>query len=82
MANTPKQPGLDDRHRNVNGRIERKHGNTRVDTLRRKYGSRVPEDVRGDMKLSALLLETNTRSLSQLLKRNDGVDEDESGLSS
>ena len=81
MTNTPKQPGLDHRHRNVNGRIERKHGNTRVDTLRLKYGSGVPQDVRGDMKLSTLLRKTGSRSLSQLLNGNDGVDEDESGLS-
>jgi hypothetical protein len=31
------QPGLHDRHRDKNGEISRKHGNTLVGTLRRLY---------------------------------------------
>ena len=32
------QPGLDNRHRDKDGEISRKHGNTLVRTLRRIYG--------------------------------------------
>jgi hypothetical protein len=69
MVNNKSQPGLDGRHRDQDGRIEQKHGNTRVDTLRGTYGDRIPSGVRGDMKLSTLLERTGQRSLSQLLKR-------------
>ena len=33
-----RQPGLDQRHRDKNGEISRKHGNTLVGTLRRTHG--------------------------------------------
>jgi hypothetical protein len=32
------QPGLDHRHRDKNGRISQKHGNTLISTLRQTYG--------------------------------------------
>ena len=38
MSNGNRQPGLDGRHRDADGRISEKHGNTRVDTLRDRYG--------------------------------------------
>ena len=69
MSNAWNRQGLDGRHRDNNGRIEQKHGNTRVDTLRGIYGDRIPSDVRGDMKLSTLLERTGRESLSQLLKK-------------
>ena len=31
----PEEPGLDDRHRDLNGRIRKKNDNTRIDTLRK-----------------------------------------------
>jgi hypothetical protein len=31
------QPGLDNRHRDKNGEIARKHGNTLISTLRKTY---------------------------------------------
>ena len=34
-----KQPGLDQRHRDKNGEISKKHGNTLVRTLRKIHGS-------------------------------------------
>ena len=34
----PKQPGLDDRHRDENGQTRAKNSNTRIDTLRQIYG--------------------------------------------
>ena len=43
-----KQPGLDQRHRDQNGEISRKHGNTLVGTLRRTHGS----DFEGDSDVS------------------------------
>ena len=33
-----KQPGLDQRHRDKNGEIDKKHGNTLISTLRQTYG--------------------------------------------
>jgi hypothetical protein len=33
-----KEPGLDGRHRDKNGEISKKHGNTLVSTLRKIYG--------------------------------------------
>ena len=34
-----KQPGLDGRHRDKNGRMSKKHGNTLISTLRQTYGA-------------------------------------------
>jgi len=45
------QPGLDDRHRDVNGQIDRKHGNTLVGTLRQTYGDDFAADRHSDTKL-------------------------------
>ena len=33
------QPGLDNRHRDKNGQIARKHGNALIATLRQTYGT-------------------------------------------
>jgi hypothetical protein len=41
-----KQPGLDQRHRDKNGEISRKHGNTLVRTLRRVHGPDSPMGLR------------------------------------
>jgi hypothetical protein len=60
--------GLDQRCRDANGEIRRKNGSTRVDTLRRTYGSDFAADARGDMKLDTLLDRTGAQSLSELLK--------------
>jgi hypothetical protein len=65
-----KQPGLDDRHRDANGEIRRKNGNTRVDSLRDTYGDHFAKDFRGDMKLETLLQRTRADSLSDYLKRS------------
>jgi hypothetical protein len=64
-----KQPGLDGRHRDVNGEIRHKNGNTRVDTLRETYGDHFAEGFRGDMKLDTLLDRTSSRSLTDYLKK-------------
>ena len=65
-----KQPGLDGRHRDLNGEIRQKNGNTRVDTLRETYGSDFAKGHRGDTKLDTLLQNSGTRTLSEYLKRN------------
>jgi hypothetical protein len=67
--NKHSQPGLDDRHRDASGQIDRKHGNTLVGMLRQTYGESFAADRRADMKLSTLLRETGSSSLSQYLKR-------------
>jgi hypothetical protein len=64
-----KQPGLDHRHRDQDGEISRKHGNTRVDTLRETYGPDFAPGSRGDKHLSTLLEEAGVDSLSQYLKQ-------------
>ena len=69
MSNSENRTGLDGRHRDHDGRIETKHGNTLVGTLRETYGHRVPSTYRADMKLSTLLREEHAMSLSQLLRR-------------
>ena len=63
------QPGLDGRHRDMNGQIERKHGNTLIGTLRQTYGEDFAAGRRSDMKLSTLLQEAGTPSLRQYLKK-------------
>jgi hypothetical protein len=68
MAEEKGQIGLDGRHRDVDGRIDRKHGNTLVKTLRETYGSHFAQGMRGDMKLDTLLKRTSCESLSQYLK--------------
>jgi hypothetical protein len=65
-----KQPGLDDRHRDADGQIERKHGNARVSTLRKIYGDAFAHGFRSDAKLSTVLRETESKSLSGFLKRS------------
>ncbi len=68
MAKTP-QPGLDGRHRDADGRISEKHGNTRVDTLRETYGDSFAPGVRGDAHLSTVKDRAGVPSLSQLVKK-------------
>lgn len=62
--------GLDGRHRDLNGRISEKHGNTRVDTLRETYGDKFAEGIRGDAHLSTLLDRTGSSSLSDYLRNH------------
>lgn len=64
-----KEPGLDGRHRDKDGTIERKHGNTRVDTLRETYGENFAQGVRGDKKLENLLRDSGANSLTDYRKR-------------
>jgi len=65
------EPGLDGRHRDADGRISQKHGNTLVGTLRETYGENFAPGVRSDAKLSTILEREGVDSLSQLLKKDD-----------
>ena len=62
--------GLDARHRDKSGRIEKKHGNTRIGSLRKEYGPTFAEGHRKDMMLKTLLKETGSASLLDSLKHH------------
>jgi len=69
MTNGTRQPGLDGRHRDVDGRISEKHGNTRVDTLRETYGDGFAPGMRGDAHLRTVLDRAGAPSLSKLVRK-------------
>ena len=58
---------IDDRHRDKNGEISRKHGNTLVSTLRRIYGSTFAAGASDSAKLSDVLAKLHETSLTQLV---------------
>jgi hypothetical protein len=62
------QPGLDQRHRDKNGEIGRKHGNTLIATLRRTYGANFAPGFPGSAKLSDVLHALDEPSLRQLVR--------------
>ena len=62
---------IDDRHRDRNGEISRKHGNTLVSTLRRHYGASFARDCADNEKLSDVLHEMDEPSLGKLLRDHD-----------
>jgi hypothetical protein len=61
------QPGLDQRHRDKNGEIGKKHGNTLVGTLRKVYGATFAAGQPETAKLSDVLQDLNETSLGQLV---------------
>ncbi len=67
-----KEPGPNHRHRDKNGEISRKHGNTRVRTLRKIYGAGFAPGCLDEEKLSDVLDEFDEASLSQLHRDHDG----------
>lgn len=62
------QPGLDGRHRDKNGQISRKHGNTLVRTLRQIYGPSFAPRHQPHEKLEDILPTVDEPSLSQLVR--------------
>ena len=62
--------GLDGRHRDVTGRIDKKHGNTLIGSLRKTYGEHFAHGRRKDMMLKTLLAETGTDSLHAYLRKH------------
>jgi hypothetical protein len=61
------QPGLHGRHRDKNGEIARKHGNTLVSTLRKIYGPSFASGAQPTEKLSEVLVEMDEPSLTKLV---------------
>lgn len=61
------QPGLNGRHRNRDGEISRKHGNTLVGTLRRIYGPSFAAGAQDHETLSEVLADMDEPSLTRLV---------------
>ena len=61
------QPGLHGRHRDQNGEISRKHGNTLVRTLRKMYGRGFAEGAPETETLRNVLVDMDEPSLSKLV---------------
>jgi hypothetical protein len=55
LEETMQQPGLDQCHRDKNGEISRKHGNTLIATLRHIYGAQFAPGAKPEEKLSDVL---------------------------
>jgi hypothetical protein len=65
MAHT--QPGLDSRHRDKDGQISKKHGNTLISTLRERYGQGFAKGEPATAKLSDVLHRLDEPSLNKLI---------------
>jgi hypothetical protein len=63
--------GLDHRHRDKNGEISRKHGNTLVGTLRKHYGAGFAPAFKDTDTLTHVLAELDEPSLSKLIKDHE-----------
>ena len=68
------QPGLHGRHRDRNGEISRKHGNTLVSTLRKIYGPSFAPGARSGEKLSEVLVDMDEPSLTKLVHDHERGD--------
>ncbi len=68
-----KEPGLDGRHRDKNGHIAKKHGNTLVGTLRKTYGAKFAHGFGDHEKLSDVLHKLDEPSLTHLIKDTHGA---------
>jgi hypothetical protein len=66
MESSMSKAGLDNRHRNKDGEISHKHGNTLIRTLRKIYGQGFAAGYPETEKLSEVLLQLNETSISQL----------------
>jgi hypothetical protein len=64
-----RKQGLDARHRDLDGEISHKRGDTLVGTLRKIYGPDFAPGVRSDTRLDALRKRAGGESLSKLLKK-------------
>ena len=69
--NSMSKAGLDNRHRNRDGEISDKHGNTLIRTLRKVYGLSFAAGYPETDKLSEVLLKLNETSLSQLRRDHE-----------
>jgi hypothetical protein len=71
MESSMSKAGLDNRHRNHDGEISHKHGNTLIGTLRKIYGQSFAAGYPATEKLSEILLQLNETSLSQLRRDHE-----------
>ena len=71
MESSMSKAGLDSRHRNRDGEISGKHGNTLIRTLRKVYGQSFAAGYPETEKLSEVLLKLNETSLSQLRRDHE-----------
>jgi hypothetical protein len=71
MESSMSKTGLDNRHRNHDGEISHKHGNTLVSTLRKIYGPGFAAGYPATEKLSEVLIQLNETSLSQLRRDHE-----------
>jgi hypothetical protein len=62
---------VDARHRDKNGEMSRKHGNTLIRTLRKTYGPGFAKGCADDEKLSDALHKLDEPSLSHLVRDHD-----------
>jgi hypothetical protein len=60
--------GLDDRHRDKDGRISEKHGNTLIGSLRQEYGQHIAPGLPDTATLQQWRDQNGGASLSQLLR--------------
>ena len=63
--------GLDNRHRNKDGEISHKYGNTLIRTLHKIYGRCFAAGYPETEKLSEVLLHPNETSMSQLRRDHE-----------
>lgn len=63
------RPGLHERHRDLNGGVREKSGNTSVGTLRKTYGQDFLSEWRNDAKLSTVRQETDM-SLIEMVRQH------------
>jgi hypothetical protein len=71
MEDSMNKASLDNRHRNKDGEISGKHGNTLIRTLRKVYGQGFAAGYPETEKLSEVLLTLNETSLSQLRRDHE-----------
>lgn len=71
MEGSMSKATLDNRHRNEDGEISVKHGNTLLRTLRKLYGQSFAAGYPDSEKLGEVLLKLNETSLSQLRRDHE-----------
>ncbi len=64
-----KEPGLDGRQRDKDGKIRQKSGTTLISTLRKEYGEHFAKGYAPETKLSELLQKEGCNSLHEFLHR-------------
>jgi hypothetical protein len=70
-GNMMSMPGMANRHRDANGEIGRKHGNTLVRTLRKTYGSGFAKGCSDTDTLGDVLHKLDEPSLTSLLRDHE-----------